>query len=268
MFIADYHTHCSYSSDSEAPMECMIKKAIELGLKEIAFTDHLDYNYPDIAFSFLINYNDYSKTFFELKEKYKNKIKILFGVEIGLQPNIKKQIDNFCSNMELDFIIASTHVVDRLDLYNGDFFCNKTQTQAYTRYFEDVLNNINIHDNFNVYGHLDYINRYGNYTNKKLNYIDYNNIIDEILKALLAKNKGIEINTSGYRYNLNQTHPQLSILKRYKELGGEIITIGSDAHKTNDIASKFDVAYLMLKQVGFKYITLFDKQKPMFVEIH
>jgi histidinol-phosphatase (PHP family) len=265
MFIADYHTHSNFSSDSDASMESMIEKAISLGLSEIALTDHLDYDYPDPAFPFLIDYDTYSKSFYELKEKYKNHIKLIFGVEIGLQPHLKLKIDAFCKNLDLDFIIGSTHVVDRLDLYNGDFSKGKTQHQMYLRYFEDVLDNINIHDQFNVYGHIDYINRYGNFDNTLLKHIDYIDIIDELLKSLLNKGKGLEINTSGYRYKLDQTHPQLSILKRYKELGGEIITVGSDAHKPNDILSNFEMAYALLKQAGFKYITLFEKQKPKFV---
>jgi histidinol-phosphatase (PHP family) len=265
MFIADYHTHSNFSSDSEAPMEFMIEKAIALGLKEIALTDHLDYDYPDPAFPFLIDYNDYYKTLYHLKEKYKNSIKIIFGVEIGLQPHLKQKIEEFCKNTDLDFIIGSTHVVDQLDLYNGDFSNGKTQYQMYLRYFEDVLDNIHIHDHFNVYGHIDYINRYGNFDNTLLNYIDYKDIIDELLKSLIDKEKGIELNTSGYRYKLGQTHPQFSILKRYKELGGEIITVGSDAHKPEDIASHFETAYNLLKEANFKYITLFEKQKPKFI---
>ncbi len=267
MFIADYHTHCNFSSDSETPMEDMIIKAIELGLKEIALTDHVDLDYPNYELDFSIDYNDYNKVFYNLKEKYKDKIKLLLGIEIGLQPHLKQRLVDIYNSVDFDFVIASTHVVDRLDLYNGDFYKNKSKEEAYQLYFEDVLNNIHIHNNFNVYGHLDYIIRYGDFENKALDYNDYKDIIDEILKALIDKGKGIEINTSGYRYKLNQTHPQIEVLKRYKELKGEIITVGSDAHKPQDIAAYFDVAYSLLKQVGFKYITLFEKCNPKFISI-
>lgn len=266
MFIADYHTHCNFSSDCQTPMEDMIRQAVRLGLKELVITDHVDYDYPDTAFDFLIDYNEYCKTFFELKQKYIKQITLRLGVEIGLQPHLKQKITKLCNDIDFDFIIASTHVVDRLDLCNGDFYKNKSQSEAFSKYFEDVLNNIKIHDKFNVYGHLDYINRYTHYENNAVTYSDYKNIIDEILKLLIQSGKGIEINTSGYRYKLNQTHPQLSILKRYKELGGEIITVGSDAHMTKDIVSHFDIAYSMLKETGFKYITLFELCKPIFVE--
>lgn len=266
MFIADYHTHNSFSSDSTTPMEEMVKQAIMVGLKEMALTDHVDYDYPEEMFPFIIDYNEYLKVFNELKQRYKGDIKLVLGVEVGLQSHLVQKIKDFCESVDFDFIIASTHVVDRLDLYNGDFFRGKSKQEAYRRYFEDVFENIKVHNNFNVYGHLDYVNRYGDYKDKSLNYEDYKDIIDSILKLLIEKGKGIELNTSGYRYKLNCTHPQLPILKRYKELGGEIITVGSDAHDAKNIALHFKDAYELLEQADFKYITLFEKQKPNFVK--
>lgn len=268
MFIADYHTHCNFSSDSDTPMENIVRRAMDLGLKQLALTDHLDYDYPNLDFPFLIDYDEYSKTFFRLKEKYNNEIKLIFGVEIGLQPHLKQQIDDLLNKYNFDFIIASTHVVDKLDLYNGDFFKNKTKQQAYLLYFEDILNNIKIYNRFNVYGHLDYIVRYGDFDDKALKYTDYKDIIDEILKTLISNGKGIELNTSGFRYNLNSTHPQFDVVKRYKDLGGEIITVGSDAHSEEYIASHFKEAYNILKELGFKYLTVFENQKPEFLPLH
>lgn len=265
MFIADYHTHCNFSDDSDTPMEDMVKKAISVGLKQIAFTDHVDYDYPNYDYSVAVDYEKYLKVFPKLKDNYKDKIKLILGVEIGLQPHLKSEIENTCDNVDFDFIISSTHVVDRMDLYNGDFFEGKSKEEAYRRYFEDVFDNIKIHDRFDVYGHLDYVNRYGEYSDKTLDYNLYSDIIDEILKLLIKKGKGIELNTSGYRYKLNHTHPTKAVLKRYRQLGGEIITVGSDAHDTENIALHFKDAYELLKEVGFKYITLFEKRKPEFV---
>lgn len=269
MLFADYHTHSNFSEDSDELMEEMVKSAIKLGLKELAITDHLDYDYADPEFNFFLDINAYAESFEKLRNKYKTEIHLLSGVEIGLQPHLKEKNINFAKNYDFDFIIASTHTTDRKDLYNGDFFKGKSQKQAYLRYFEDVLENIVIHKelNFNVYGHLDYVNRYGNFSNKVLDYMDFKNIIDEILKTLIEHGKGIELNTSGFRYGLNQSHPQEKILKRYKELGGEILTVGSDAHKASDISADFDKAYEIIKSAGFNYITLFEKQKPRFEKI-
>ncbi len=177
-----------------------------------------------------------------------------------------KEIDELMKN-HYDFVIASSHVVDKCDLCTNDFFEGKTKFMAYLGYFADVLNNVKTCDFFSVYGHIDFINRYGNYADKKMVYGDYKFITDEILKTLIEKGKGIEINTSGYRYGLGHTHPQFELVKRYKELGGEIITVGSDAHVPEDIAKDFDKAYKMLEEAGFKYLTLFTDKKPEFVKI-
>lgn len=267
MFYYDYHVHTNFSLDSDAPMEDMIRKAIELNLKEIMFTDHVDYDYPDENTDFFIDYDQYLLTFNKIKNKYSNKIDIKLGVEMGLQPHIAKDINDLIAKYDFDFIIGSTHAADKLDLYNGDFFKNKTQKKAYRRYFENVLENVSTLEDFDVCGHLDFIIRYGDFKEKKLNYDDFSDIVDEILKTLIKKDKGLEINTSGIVYGFNQTHPQLPILKRYKELGGKILTIGSDAHSPDNICAYFDKAYAMAKQVGFNEITTFRNRKPTFIKI-
>lgn len=266
MFYADYHMHTLFSSDSTTPVVDMIEQSVKIGLKEIAITDHVDFDFPDMQYPFLVDYTEYNRTLQNFKELYKNKINILIGVEIGLQPHVKNMIKDLCKN-HYDFIIGSTHCVDKKDICAGDYFDNKEQKEAYRRYFEDVLNSVKLYDCFNVYGHLDYINRYGDFIDKTLDTTEYMDIIEEILRVIIQKGKGIEINTSGFRYGLGHTHPQMPVLKRYKELGGEIITIGSDAHTPQYIASNFDMAYKMLEEVGFEYLTVFKDKIPKFLRL-
>lgn len=266
MLYSDYHMHTNFSSDSETEMEAMIQKSIQLGLKEIAITDHIDYDYPDQNYPFLFEYESYAKQVHAFQEKYQDKISILLGVEFGLQTSVKDKIDDFCKN-HFDFIIGSTHTVEGLELYHDYFYKGKTQSEAYRIYFEDLLENVKLFDGFHVYGHLDYINRYGHYDNRDLNYHDYAEIIDEILKVLIAKGKGIELNTSGFKYGLGYAHPKFEILCRYKELGGEIITIGSDAHEPEHIGFHFKDAYDILKAAGFKAFTTFKNQQPHWIDI-
>ncbi|MGL4790539.1 MAG: histidinol-phosphatase HisJ family protein [Anaerotignaceae bacterium] len=266
MFFADYHTHTSFSSDCSEVMENNITKAIECGLKEIAITDHIDYDYPDLNYPFLFDYEPYSKEIKRLQEKYSKLITILIGVEIGIQPHIYPTINDLINTNYYDFIIGSTHTLDKTELCVPSYFENKTKSQAYRAYFEEVLKNVKEFPFFNVYGHLDFVNRYGNYTDKTMDYYEFKDITDEILKELIAKGKGIEINTSGFRYGLGHTHPQLTLVKRFKELGGEIITVGSDAHICSDITKDFSTAYDMLRECGFKYITTFNNKTPNFVK--
>ncbi len=267
VFFADYHTHSCFSSDSTTPLEENIKQAISLGLKEIAVTDHIDFDYPDPEYPFLFDCSQYDFAIENLKQKYKNMITIRKGVEIGIQPHVYKLIENLTNENHFDFIIGSTHCVDKFDLCTNEFFEGKTKHEAYEGYFKDVLNNVKNTDFYNVYGHIDFINRYGSYDDKTMDYKEFQYITDEILKTIIDKGKGIEINTSGYRYGLGHTHPQAELVERYKQLGGEIITVGSDAHTPKDIAADFTAAYNILRNCGFKHITVFEDKKPRFIKI-
>jgi len=248
-------------------MDQACQRSIELGLSEIAFTDHLDIDYPGFDEQFMIDFDKYVEQCSIVQVKYASELKIRKGIEIGLQPHTLQQSAEVASAYRFDYIIASTHVVDKLDLDNGDFCCNKTKKEAYRRYLEDMYANIKKFDPFCVLGHIDVIRRYGSYEDKDMRYADYADILDEILKWLIENGKGIEINTSGFRYGLNSTMPTPEFVQRYKDLGGEILTIGSDAHSTEYIAYKFDLAYDIARNAGFKYITTFEQLKPSFRKI-
>lgn len=267
MYFADYHTHSNFSGDCTTAMEDMIKRAVELGLNEIAFTDHVDYDYPDEKIPFIIDYDKYLEDFTLLKEKYRKDIQLKLGVEVGYQFHIQHEIEDLLSAYPFDFVICSSHAADRMEFSQGSFFKGKEQDSAYRRYFENVLEAVGAFQDYDVYGHLDFIIRYGNYADRHLSYRDYSDVIDKILKGIIDGGHGIEVNSSGYRYGLAQLHPQVEILKRYRQLGGEIITVGSDAHKPKDICSHFEFACQALKEAGFKAICTFQQRKPKFIDI-
>ena len=197
----------------------------------------------------------------------KKKIIIRLGVEFGLQGHVIEETNEFYKQNDFDFVIGSTLCVKGVELYGNTFYRGKTQHDAYLEYFLDLLNNIKEYDLFNVYGHMDYVNRYGDYDNRTLNHSEFKEVLDDILKTLIQKGQGLEINTSGFKYGLGHAHPKFEILKRYRELGGDIVTVGSDAHSPEFIASHFQDAYDMLKDAGFKAITTFEKQQPKWVDI-
>lgn len=265
-FIADYHTHTAYSGDCETPMETMVQKAIELQLQELVFTDHVDYEYADPNFE-LIDFDEYCREVSRLKMQYGHLISLLMGVEIGFQPHVVGKINQLLSNWDFEFVICSTHMADRLDFYTGAFFEGRESYAAYHRYFENVLHSVQTMDSFNVYGHLDFIVRYGTYRKKELKYAQHAEIIDEILRQLIYRGKGIEVNTSSYRYGLSHLHPQEAIIKRYRQLGGEIVTVGSDAHHPGDLCSEFPAVYTLLRELGYNYLTMFRNRQPRFVKI-
>ena len=206
----DYHMHSSFSNDSKSDMEDMIKKSIELGLKEICFTDHVDYD-TDSDDDWEIDYNKYFDKINYLQNKYKNNISIKKGIEIGLQKQIINRCNNDINQYPFDFVICSQHAINRSDLYFGNFFLDKTQHEAYEHYYTELYDIINIYKNYSVLGHLDLVKRYGNY-GKVLDDKLFDDIIEAILKQAIYDGKGIEVNTSCYRYNLPDLTPYRHIL--------------------------------------------------------
>lgn len=264
----DYHMHCSFSDDSNTPMEDMINKSIELGLKEICFTDHVDYSIitNNIEEDHTVDYNEYFRNIEYFQNKYKDKIIIKRGIEMGLQNHTLPKCMEDIEKNDLDFVIASIHTINKLDLIERHFYQDKSQFEAYRQYYEILYNMIRKFKNYSVLGHVDYVKRYGDLNN----IIDdkvFSDEIDEILKMAIYDGKGIEINTSSFRYKLPDLTPSSYILKRYKELGGEIITTGSDSHNPAQVAHEFERIYKGLEEMGYKYICTFDKMNPNFIKL-
>ncbi len=269
--LSDCHLHSHHSGDSEAPMEDMIRKGIEMGLHTMCFTEHNDFGYPGVPGDpdniFLLNPDSYLYELLGLKEKYAGKIKILFGLELGLQPGVVRENAVFARSHEYDFIIGSSHICMGKDPYYPDFFEGRSDEEAYREYFLSELENIKKFSNFDVYGHLDYVVRYGASRDREYSYEKYKDILDAILELLLEKEKGLELNTGGFRRGMRDFHPCRDILKRYRELGGEIITVGSDAHEPAHIGCAFEKACETLKDCGFKYYTIFEKRIPEYIRL-
>lgn len=263
MIYTDHHVHTNYSPDSDADIRAYLTQAKALGLKYVMFTDHMDMGAADEFFEKPIDYKEYFKTMKSLQEEYNFPIQI--GVEIGYEKNHKNEIDEFLGKYPFDFVIASIHYGDNEDFYLGDFFNGKTQKESYLRYFEIVLEMVEHFSNFEVVGHLDYITRYGPFDLKYYEYEAFKEIIDAILKAIIKKNKGIEVNTSGLRGPLNTIFPKKEVLKRYKELGGKIITIGSDSHYNKDYYAGIIEEMNHLKSLGFSEISSFTKREEKIV---
>ena len=242
---------------------------MNLGLSSICFTDHNDFDYPDEdgKVMFLLNLDHYMKEMTRLRAKYDGTIPIYIGLEQGLQTHLADKLNQYGSEYAFDFIIGSSHLVNGTDPYYSSYWDGITAKEGVEKYFSSILENIRICDKFDVYGHIDYIIRYVTDKNFIYDYYDYAEIIDEVLFLLIHKGKGIEINTSGLKYGLNQVHPCTDIIKRYRELGGEIITIGSDGHKPDHIAYAFDKIPEILHYCGFDYYTVFKDRTPQFIKV-
>lgn len=265
MSIPDYHIHSFLSDDCNTSIDDIISSAKEKGLTSICITDHYDIDFPKgtpCPFLFELDMDSYIRKLNEFKYNYDLRI----GVELGIMPTTTAKLKSFYDKYkdQLDFIIASTHIVDNIDPYYPEFFINKTEQEAITQYFETVLSGIkNFHD-FSVYGHLDYILRYCPNKDKFFKLDIYYDLIKEILLTIIDNGCGIELNTGSLYRGLDFPHPNKEILKLYYELGGEIITLGSDAHSPNYIAYNFEDQREYLKEIGFKYYSTFKNLKPYY----
>ncbi|MDE6253959.1 MAG: histidinol-phosphatase HisJ family protein [Lachnospiraceae bacterium] len=265
--LSDFHLHSQFSGDSVANPEEIINNAISKGMKHICFTDHLDIDYPEDDCDFDLDTDSYYSYILSLKNKYKDKIDIMTGMETGLQPHIASELDNRIKKHDFDFIIGSSHIVNGMDPYYKKFFEGRSNYDAYMEYFISIKDCLKSCKNFDVYGHIDYVIRYTPYKDQPFSYNGFSDIIDEILKDLIYNGKGIELNTGGYAAGLNCPNPCPDIIRRYKELGGEIITVGSDAHKAENVGGYFENAERVLKECGFDYYTIFKKRRPLFVKL-
>lgn len=267
MILSDYHIHTKFSGDCETEPELIAKTAIEKGLHTICITDHQDFGYMDGDTLYELDEKAYYKTIQDLSDRYKDKIDIRIGVETGLEPDKSDLLHNFVSSCDFDFVIGSSHLINGVDPYYKEYFDGKTEKAAFLEYFESILKNLEVCRDFDVYGHIDYVVRYAPNKDMHYSYHAYRDIIDEILNTLLKMNKGIEINTSGYRAGLSEPNPCTDIIKRYRELGGEIVTIGSDAHNSEHIGYGFDMVSEILKDCGYHFYTIFNNRKPIFLKL-
>lgn len=263
----DLHVHSIFSNDAypTATMENICNKAICMGLKGICFTDHVDIDYP--SDDELFDFDDYCKSLNEISARFNNKLSVLKGVELGLQPHLFEQNKRISSKPNIDFVLGSIHVVNKKELYKGDFLGNDSDHKGILNYFNDLKKCLLSFDDFDSLGHIDVVRRYLNSGEKEFSYIKYKDELNHILKTLVHMGKGLELNTSGIRYGLSDFHPLTDILELYKKLGGEIITIGSDAHRPEDLGYEFSKVSLLLKQLGYKYYCIFEKRKPIFIKI-
>ena len=273
----DYHLHTYYSDDSEYPMEQLVKDAISKGLAEICFTDHVDYgvkaDWMDMSDTYQpeekaklpvmnVKYPAYHAEISRLKQIYAGEITIREGMEFGMQVHTIPQYQKLFSLYPFDFIIMSCHQVEDKEFWTQDFQKGKTQEEYNRKYYEEILGVIKEYKCYSVLGHLDMITRYdpaGIYPFDRVE-----DIITEILKLAISDGKGIEINTSSHRYGLPDLTPSRNILKLYRELGGTILTIGSDTHEPEHLGAYVKETLEDIKGMGFTSICTFQNMNPIF----
>ena len=272
--IIDYHIHTNYSDDCEYPMEEVVKDAISMGAKEICITDHTDYGvktdwdsgeevvYKAGMARLNVDYPRYYEEIIRLQNKYGDKITLKLGMEFGVQMHTMDRYENLFKKYPFDFIILSLHQVKDLEIWCKEFQEGKSWQEYNEQYYQEMFALVQNYKNYSVLGHIDFITRYddnGIYPFEKVK-----PIIEEILKTVIADGKGIEVNTSCYRYGLDDLTPSREILRLYRKLGGRIITIGSDSHKKEQLCIYIEKTMQELKKLGFAEYCTYENMKPVF----
>ena len=276
--LADTHLHTSFSADSDTPMEEQVKAAILQGLSTICFTEHLDLDSPFVnspdweILDYRFDHDEYRREYERIRDLYRDRIEIRFGIELGLVSRMEKEILSYMRTYrDYDFVIGSNHSSrGSMDPYYDSFFEGITPEEAYRCYFEDSLENVRTLSCFDSLGHLDFVLRCGPQKADgsspermpSAHYLKYKDVIDQILKTLIENGKALEVNTGALFKKLPEPHPCREILRTYRELGGELITIGSDAHVPHHIAYAFPEVREMLTDLGFRYYAVFRERKP------
>lgn len=256
----DFHIHSSLSFDSQTDAKKIAQAAAKKGLREICFTDHWDHlPCPNDAHS-LFSLEDYSSTYDSL---YVDGLVIRKGVEMGLNEWNVSECRSLLAKRSFDIVIGSVHFVDGYDPYDKEYWQGRTTEESYVRYLERVLECVKLHDDFDVLGHLTYVCKSPNNPHPHpLKYAQHSDISDEIMRTLVAKGKGMEINTSGVDKGVDFL-PSADFFRRFRELGGEIVTVGSDAHDDTRVGAHVNQALEILKDV-FGHVCTYESRRPKF----
>ena len=257
----DYHMHSVFSHDSSTPMESQAAQSVKLGMDEICFTDHVDY---------CEDYESYSGYFAEIervRQEFSGKLVIRAGWEFGMERQSIPEFQGLFSRYrdKLDFVLLSIHYIDDLELWAHEYQRGKSQAEYTLGYYGELLNLVQKYHDYSVLAHLDLISRYD--MNQGISPYPFEKVRDiaaEIMETAIREGKGIELNTSSWRYGLTETTPSREILKLYRDLGGEILTLGSDAHNPGYVGAHFDEGREILRGLGYTKFCTFEKMKPSF----
>lgn len=280
--LVDFHLHTKFSDDSIMELDDLVETALANNIKMICITDHLE---PD---EFEFSDRKAGETQKKLKQKIasyfeeiskktrdwekREDIKIFTGIELGLSLATLAKSKEIIKSYPFDFVLASLHCLEGIEVNNSSLYEQNEENELIKNYFQKLYKCLKEFNEYDSLAHLDLIRRYiKRYKGKDEVILNYNNeinfLVDEILKLLRDRGKGLEINSSGYRYGLFTPMPSYEVIKRYRELGGELVTIGSDAHTTSQVGEKLQNLKELLLEAGFEYIFVYKKRKALPVKI-
>lgn len=244
--IFDAHIHTDFSTDSKMQLMDALSKAKEMHIGLIT-TDHMDLHYPEEE-KFIFDIQQYFAAYLPLRSA-----DFLLGIEIGMQSAYAEESQALIDHQPFDYVLGSLHLVEGVDLYYEYFYANRSKQEIYSRYFAEMIDCIKLHPFIDALGHIDYIARYAKYPDPEIYYHEFSEWIDGVLAAILTRDIVLELNTRrmGDRHAMKVLMP---IYKRYHDLGGKMVTLGSDAHKSADIGGNFLLAEEFAKACNLQLV--------------
>ena len=256
----DFHIHSRVSFDGHDTGRAIAEAALARGLKEICFTDHLDYDPLGTMGDLTFQTEDYNREYDDL---HIPGLTIRRGIEFGMTTDNRGQLQQDLQRRPFDFVLGSIHFVDNFDVYFEEYWAGKTIFQAERRFLEATLACIHHHDDFDVLAHLTYLGKTKAHPSPRpIRYSDHRQLLDEILRTLAQKGKGLEINTSGVD-RCGDYLPGAEYLQRFHDLGGRIVTVGSDAHTASRVGQYANEACRMAQDI-FGHVCTFAHREPIF----
>jgi len=274
--LADYHVHCMFSDDSWYNPEQVVADAWKQNLDEICFTDHVDYGIkPDWDQALAakvadgqrvlnVDYDAYFPCIADLRERWADRIMVKCGLEFGVQTHTTPQFNALWERWgdQLDFVLLSIHQVGDKEFWTGEFQEGRTQDEYNRAYYQELYDVTTSFEHWSVLAHLDLIKRYD--PAGVLGFPANRDLVAATLEHVIAQDKGIELNTSSVRYGLKDSQPAEEILRLYRDLGGTIITLGSDSHAPEHLGAYLRHFQRYLASLGFKGFCTYDHMVPTF----
>ncbi|MDD4316130.1 MAG: histidinol-phosphatase HisJ family protein, partial [Clostridia bacterium] len=251
----DTHTHSAFSHDGFHKISEVVSAAKEKGITYLAVTDHCDYDYLDLPGYGVVRQLDLQGYLNEIERVQRETVGIDFavGLELGFHPKAVERYKKSIPFERFDYIINSVHSIDTHDVYFPAFFEGAERKESYGKYLLGVLASVSAPYPYSTVGHIGYISKNSVYDKKIVEYGDFADILDSILKGIIEKDKTLEINSN---IRFDDSMPNVSVLKRYRELGGQNGTFGSDAHKLVRLGEGYEKIKEIALSLGFTYWTV------------
>ena len=271
--LTDFHIHSTCSTDAHDTMKDMAQASFERGVSLLCFTDHVDLDdyrtgKPD---------NNCFDVWPKIRRQHAEAVlsapeglEILCGIELGQSNHDAERAARIVETEGLDFVLGSLHNLRNTPDFSVLRYISMVDCKRYLNLYVAELLELSELTCFDVMAHIGYTRRYmlRDGFDLQLTMQNHGDELSDIFRRLIANGKGIEINCSGLRsVGINDSIPGLSILKRYRELGGDIITVGSDAHRTADASVGNDQGMDILRKAGFEYYTVFRQRKPEYIKL-